>query len=166
MNINLGTSNQNGMNTTKNMTIYSPLIRVQDEKTVDKVQGSINSRLLTLSFNYMYQRDSDKISLSMRSERLDVRSTLVNLTTTQALVDSDIGADFSASKQLDMLDVTNTCDDDLSTWRRVERLPVFSCVDFRFEFVFEHAAVNSSSQQTFMGLDNIEFNYENSTSLI
>lgn len=165
MNINLGTSNQNGMNTTKNMTIYSPLIRVQDEKTVDKVQGSINSRLLTLSFNYMYQRDFDKFSLSMRSERLDVRSTLVNLTTTQTLVNSDIGADFSASKQLDMHGV-NTCDDDMSTWRRVERLPVFSCVDFRFEFVFEHAAVNSSGQQTLMGLDNIEVNYENSMSLI
>lgn len=159
--MNIGTSNQNGMNTTKNMTIYSPLIRVQDEKTVDKVQGSINSRLLTLSFNYMYQSDSDKFSLSMRSERLDVRSSLVNLTTTQTLVNADIGADFSASKQLDMLDANN-CDDDMSMWRRVERLPVFSCVDFRFEFVFEHAAANSSSQQTLMGLDNIEVNYENS----
>lgn len=156
----LGTSNQNAMNTARNVTIYSPLIRVQDEKTVDKVQGSINSRLLTISFNYMYQKDSDRFSLAMRSERLDVRSTLVNLTTTQTLVKSDIGADFSASKQLNMFEVNN-CDVDMSTWRRVERLPIFSCVDFRFEFVFEHDAANSSSQQTLMGLDNIEVNYEN-----
>ena len=160
-----GISNKNGMNTNGNVTIYSPLIRVQDEKNVDKVQGSINSRLLTISFSYMFQKDSDQFSLVVKSERLDVRKTLANLTTTETIVKSGSGPSFSASQQQEQEPFgVNNCDAETFTWRRVERLPIFSCVDFRFEFVFEHGVSNSS--QALMGLDNVEVNYENSKFLV
>lgn len=141
-----------------NKTMYSPLIRVQDYRDVDKYEGSINSKLITLSFSYMYENNDDFLGLIMKSERSDVKSTLMELTSSRKTIYSTKASEFPKSKKIER-SIFERCESNpLRIWKRVDSIPIFSCVDFRLEFVFSHGKSNTSN---LMGLDDIEINYGN-----
>jgi hypothetical protein len=134
-----------------NNTIYSPLISLQKTQNIDKIQGSINNKLIFLSFSYMRQTPTAKLSLLIDATRSDVRDTLQARTNVQKTV--MLPGDGAPVK---LLDVNKHCDSNegpLNEWRRVENIPVFSCFDFRLGFEF---GINET-----MGLDDVEVNRGN-----
>lgn len=135
--------------------MYSPLIRVQNKKNVDRIQDSINNKPVLISFSYLQQSQSDKLELGIVSQRTDVRETLLSTSPGNFLLEIN-SAGFPVNEQLDT-DSTECLEfKDTNVWRRVEKMSVFSCYDFHLQFNFHHGPESSN---TTLGLDNVEINY-------
>ena len=141
-------------NNSNNLAVmYSPLIRIQKKRNVDRIQDSINNKLVFISFSYLQQSQTDKLELSIVSQRTDVKEALLSTSPSDFI--REINSEkYPENEQID----SSECLESKDVWKRVEKMPVFSCYDFHLEFNFLHGS--ESSNNTLMGIDNVEINHD------
>lgn len=152
-----------------NVTIYSPLIKVQTAEL------PINTKILMLSFNYMMLNDSDtEIYLRMIPSRSEINQLADK---NQNLSLKTLGKFFNQGKEriteltnVRIFSNLNECPtrsfssfvSGLTTsayepvWHQVDKLTFFSCFDFKLAY-----DVKFQQTDSIIGLDDIQLDYSN-----
>lgn len=154
----------------KEMRIYSPLIKVQNNEQLPN--SHINIKELILSFDYMMINSSDAlIQLFMLQSRSDMRNQIKQYEISDLKSIGTFGTFANQINQNKRLNSNlNECPvksfssyiNGLETnsyepiWYKLDGLKFFSCFDFQLAFDFNF---NQSTTKTNVGLDNIQLDY-------